>query len=148
VSALPLQVGIIELLESMAPVTALVGTRIFSNRLPMSGVLPAIRVQVIDGYQDAHLRGVNALCKSRVQIDCVSGEAFTSDPDGEADALAEAVHGPGDGTGLAGFQGVTPGSPSLAITAILPLNKRVNYYADEVRQVIVMRDYYVWWRTT
>jgi hypothetical protein len=138
--------AIIERIEAIAAVTDIVGTRIYKARLPMRPKLPAIRVDAVSELRDAHLRGINTLRRSRVQVDCTSGESDSGDPDHDAEVLANLVEGPGDGTGLAGGQGLSTGSPSIQITAIFPANKMERYEPDEVRQSTISRDYWVWWR--
>lgn len=140
-----IQEAIVDRLEDIAAVTALVGTRIYASRLPQRGVLPAIRVQVISRMQPTHLRGASGLSRSRVQVDAVAGEQFTPDPSTQAHAVADALHGPGDGSALCGWSGVV-GSPGIEILAILPLDEHEMYDAEEIRQYKVMRDYYVWWK--
>jgi hypothetical protein len=133
--------AIITRLESLTPVSTFVGQRVYAKILPHTPTLPAIRVQAIATAQQDHLRGLNALQRSLVQVDVVT------DQDEALAEQLELVHGPGDGTALAGWKGVVGPAPGgIAITGILAHNKREDYDAAELRQFKVMRDYEVWWR--
>ena len=126
-------------LLSLTPVTALVNQRIFSVILPQGVTLPAIRVQRISQIEPMHMRGPVGMYRARVQVDSVSTSKAS------CDAVDSAVHGDGLGTyasGLAGFKGDV-GSPAMYIHAILPLDVRDLYDAEELRQFRVSRDFEV-----
>lgn len=66
-------------------VTALVGTRMFPQRVPQGQSLPAIRYTLVVDTSDIHLTGVAGRAVSSVQLDCYS-ETYA-----EAVDLAEKV---------------------------------------------------------
>jgi hypothetical protein len=128
-----------EHLMSLAPVVALVGTRVRLVKLRQSEpTFPVIRVQRIDENQGMHLRG-GGVKVARVQVDSIAKEGSGVDAYSVATAVDAAVAGPGDGTGLIGYRGDV-GSPAFRIHAILPLPVREGYDADELQQFKVMRD--------
>jgi len=129
-------------LLDLAPVTALVSARVYVLRLPQSPALPAVRVQQIDAVDPFHFRGPNGLSRARVQVDSVG------DTVAEAEAVDAAVYGDGlgsDATGLAGWFGAL-GSPAFVIDAILPIDVRQLIDPEELNQVRVSRDFFVWHR--
>lgn len=130
-----------ERLLAISAVTELVGTRVFLLMLPQKGTLPAVRVQGISEAEPMHLRGSVRVLRSRVQVDSVVNESS-----GLAAALAldAAVHGAGDGTALCGWTGSVGSSPATDVLAVLPIDRRDAYDGGELRQVKVMRDYWVW----
>lgn len=123
------------LLLTFAPVTTLVDQRVYVWRLPQSPTLPAIRLQRVDEVEQIHLRGPVRSRPARVQVDSVG---FSGDAAAAVDA---AVHGDGITTGLRTFRGVVGG---VRITLIKPVDVRLGYDADDLKQFKVMRDYYVW----
>jgi hypothetical protein len=128
-----------ERLLSLTPVTALVATRVYCVILPQGSNLPAIRIQRIGQIEPMHLRGPVGVYRSRVQVDSV-GVSKAS-----CDAVDLAVQGDGLGgyaSGLMGFKG-TVGSPPFFIHAVLPLDVRDLYDAEELRQFKVSRDFEV-----
>lgn len=138
--------GVFELLGTLAPVTALVGTRIRQLRLRQGDTLPAVRVQVISEPTEYHLRGGVGLYRSRVQVDAYAMEASGSDPYASATAVAEAIHGDDAGSGLSGWTGELGGSPpALKIHTIQRVDRAVEYDAEELRQVRCRQDYMVHW---
>ena len=124
-------------LSALSAVTALVSTRIYVDLFPPKPTLPAVRIHRIGEQEDAHLRGVGAMRRARVQVDCI-GVSLES-----ATAVADAAHGDGAGTGLSGWTGEL-GSPAVRVWAILPIDVRSDYEADEIKQWRVSRDYYIW----
>jgi hypothetical protein len=141
------EVAIAERLLEIGALTALISTRVYQLRLPQSTALPAVRVQVVGETEDAHLRGTGALSRTRVQVDAYAYEASGGDPYAEATAVAEAIHGDGSGTGLAGWVGESGGSPAeLAVLSIVRVDRFVDYEAAELRLVRVRQDYHVWWK--
>lgn len=137
--------AVITRLKALAPVTALVSTRVYNTTLRQAGPLPAIRVQEISENEDMHLRGGSGIRKSRVQIDSVSSEDVTADPVSQATAIDAALYGQADGAALVGWKG-SIGSPAFEVLAIRPASRRVGYDAEELRQFKVMRDVFVEWR--
>lgn len=136
--------AVISRLSAISALTALVSTRIYQLILPETVTLPAVLVTRIDTVEDSHLRGGGAMYRTRVQIDAVVDARATS-PLVTANAIERAISGPGDGTGLSGFKGIVPsGSPAFAIAGVQALDVRDGYAGDELRQVRVSRDFYVW----
>lgn len=123
-------------LLALSAVTDLVGSKVYVHVLPQSFTAPAIRVQRIDQLEDPHLRGTAMPVRARVQVDSVAKTLA------EAYALDAAVHGPGDGTGLAGWTGEV-GSPAVSVAAVLPIDVRDGFDAEDLKQYRVMRDYAV-----
>lgn len=66
-------------------IAALVVTRIRPRKLEQGETLPAIRITVVSGQSEEHLRGASGLAHATVQIDAY---AATSEA---ADALAELI---------------------------------------------------------
>lgn len=66
-------------------VSALVGTRMYSDVLPQKCTMPAIAYQVISTVANEELVNVTALTRARIQIDCFAKTR------GEANQLAEKV---------------------------------------------------------
>jgi hypothetical protein len=131
-------------LTQIAGVTALVSTRIYALRFLQNGTLPAIRLTQVGGEEPMQLRGSVGWLRARVQVDCAAKESTGTDPFASAHAVMAAVHGPGDGTGLCGFRGTVD---SVEVTGILPEGMaREHWEGDELRQVMVSRDYYVHFR--
>ena len=132
-------IAVIERLEDVAAVTALVSTRIYQGVLPQSPTLPAVRVQVISEVRSQHLRGGAAVVKSRVQVDSV---ASGGNPISSAKAVDVAIVGNESGSSLLGFKGVVGG---FMVHNVEPAGVRETYDAEELRQYRVMRDVIVSW---
>lgn len=142
------QSAIIARLEQLPGVVALVGSRIYLDRLPQTSAFPAIRVQAISEQQMGHLRGVNKTRRSRVQVDHIAAVTATDlDPAATVQTLARLTHGPGDGTALCGWRGTLDSPPSIEILGIQPFGEYEDYDAEELRQYRVVRDYIVWWKS-
>lgn len=139
--------AIAQRLLSLAPVTALVSTRVRVLRLRQPETLPAIRVQQIGETEGMHNRGSIGLKRSRVQVDSVALESTGVDPYAGAMAVDAAVHGDGGGSGLCGWKG-SIGSPPFEIEAVLPDMVHPPLYDLDAKQIRVMRDYIVWHRGT
>jgi hypothetical protein len=122
---------------AVSAATGLVGARVYTDLLPQSPTLPAVRVQRIDEFESAHLRGAGGPYRARVQVDAVATTLAG------AFALDAAMHGDGAGSGLSGWSGNTSGSPAIWVWSILPIDVRDDYDAEELRQFRVMRDYWV-----
>lgn len=119
----------------------LAGGRVWQLKLPQKPVLPAARVQLIDGPGSHHLRGTNALQRSQVQTDVYAHEAGGAGVDGytQADLVAHAVDAALDGKRWAA------GSPPVRVTGAFRIGRRVLYEADELRLVRILQEYVVWW---
>jgi hypothetical protein len=72
-------------LLAAAPVTALVGQRVYWVDRPQASQLPAIVLQVISDPRPQHLKGFNDLRETRVQMD-IFGTSY-----GQVRALTEAA---------------------------------------------------------
>lgn len=136
-------------LLTLSAVTALVGTRIRVLTLGQNDTSagPAIRLQQIGGAEEMHLRGSVGVRRSRLQVDAYAqqGAADGLNSYASASAVADAVHGDGAGSGLCAFTGTVGGS--FEIDVILPASDvREMYEGDELRQVRLSRDYWVWYR--
>jgi hypothetical protein len=126
-------------LSAITGLTSLVSARIYVDLLPQKPTLPAVRVQRISEIEDAHLRGVGAIRRARVQVDAIATSLET------ATQVSDAAHGDGAGSGLSGWQGDL-GSPAVRVMAMLPTDTRSDYEGDELKQWRVSRDYFVWMR--
>jgi hypothetical protein len=136
------EVGVRELLVGDGAVGALVGPNVYQLRLPQKVTLPAIRVQLVDEPSAYHLRGTDNLRRSRVQVDAFAAEASGTDPYAGAVAVADAIDAV-----LSGFRGELGGSPpSLFFDAVFRISRMPMYDADELREVRLMQDYFVWWK--
>lgn len=137
---------VIERLGNIGGVTAIVGTRIFQLKLPQTPTLPAIRVQEIDVVDGYHLRGEVSLKPARVQVDVFVPERSAQDPLEQAHALADAIHGDGNGTsatGLSGWIGDIGGSPAVRVHGMFRKDRADTYEGDELRLVRTRQDYMV-----
>ena len=61
-----------------ADVTALIGTRMFFQRIPQGQALPRIRYSHIVTQSDVHLGGVMGEARTTIQIDCYADTAAGS----------------------------------------------------------------------
>jgi len=121
---------------SLAAVSALVSTRVYTGMLPQSVTLPAVLVQFISDAPTSHLRGGNSLRQTRIQVTSVATTRA------EATALDAAIAGSGDGTGLAYWSGGI-GSPEVQVRLAEPLGAIEEFVGGELRQFRVIRDYRV-----
>lgn len=124
----------------VSAVTAIVSSRIYVFALPPNYTAasgPAVRVQRISETEVTHMRGTSGMRMARVQVDAVASTLAT------AYALDEAIHGPGDGTALAGFEGDVGGQ---SVVAALPDAVRELFDPEETQLYRVMRDYFVTYR--
>lgn len=135
--------GVRARLLAQSGVTALVASRIYAQTLPQSPTLPAVRLQVISEDEALHLRGTNGLLRTRVQVDSIAEVTSGSDVRADATAVDAAVHGDGANSGLCAYTGVSGG---IHIESVLPADRREGYDAEELRQYVVSRDYYVTFR--
>lgn len=133
--------AIVTRLKSLAAITALVSTRVYTMELPQNGTLPAIRVQRVGESQLMHLRGGVGLYRTRVQVDSVSRKGSGVDHYAQARDIDEAVRGDNGGSALIGYSGTVSG---LRISGILAADVRESYDAAELTQFKIMRDLIVW----
>jgi hypothetical protein len=130
-------------LGQITAVTALVGTRIYDVKTPQAGAFPRIRLQRVSEVEFMHLRGSANVFRARVQVDAIAQEKSGVDALGSARAVDAALHGPGDGSALGGWQGEI-GSPPFRVWMVKPIDVREMYDAEALTQFKVMRDYEVW----
>jgi hypothetical protein len=132
----------------LSAVTAVVGTRVWLDKLPQSPIYPCARVQLIDDPASYHLRGPDGTTRARVQVDAYAKEGAGGDPYGQVTALAAAINGNGLGdsaTGLSGWRGVI-GSPAFEVTGCFRIDRTRRYDPEELRILTMSQDYYVWYR--
>jgi hypothetical protein len=144
------EADVIERLEAISAVVALVDTRVYAVKIPQAATLPAIRVQLISPPIEQHLRGPSYPAQYRFQVDCVAQENSGADWLGDVQSLAAAVRGDGLGpaaSGLFGWVGVLGGSPAVISVRNVELehNGTVEYMPDELRQVRIRQDYMFHW---
>lgn len=123
-----------ERLLGLAPVTALVGTRVYSGIFPQSLVPPAVLVQRVGEVQYSHLRGGNLLRMTRVQITSYASTRA------EAEAVDEAVEGDGGGSGLSFWHGGI-GSPETQVSLSDPAGVVEDFMGWELKDFRIIRDY-------
>lgn len=132
-------------LLSLPAVTALVGTRVYNQKLPQNLTQPSILVQRVSSAHGMHARGGVSISRARVQVDAITAEGSGYDHVAAATAIDEAAHGDGDGSALCGWSG-SIGSPAVHVLAVIPDQVRESYNADVRRQFHVSRDYFVTYR--
>lgn len=131
------------LILTLAPVTALVSTRVHLEKLPQSVTYPCVRVQLIDEQTSYHMRG-GKTSPARVQVDAFGKELGGVDPYALVVLVADAVNGDDAGSGLSGFQGDIGGSPAFHAQAIIRVARIKPYYVpDELRVLMMSQDYMV-----
>lgn len=137
-------------LATVSALTALVSTRIYSLKLPQTPTLPAVRLQQVSEVEPMQLRGSSGLARARVQVDAYAQEGSGTDPYAQAHQVSAAAHGTfagGAASGLNGWRG-TVGSPGFEILEIESAGLQEGFNPEELRQVIVSRDYFVTFRTS
>lgn len=132
-------------LLALATVTALVGTRVYLDKLPQSPTYPCVRVSLVSEQSTYHMRGEDGLRSASVQVDAYAREVSGVDPYALAVAVAEAVHGDEAGSGLSGFAG-TIGSPGVQVYGVFRTDRRRSYDPDELRVLTMSQDYRVHFR--
>ncbi len=128
-------------LLGLAPVTALVNTRVFTFRFPQSPTKPAVLVSQISDPAIPTLRGTSGTRMNRIQVDVIA------DTIASARSVDQAILGDyvaGVATGLRGATGSPGGSAGTFYNATED-NYREEYDADELKQARVIRDYRVWY---
>lgn len=130
-------------LLTLTAVTAIAGTRISTLSFGHNPTFPAVRVTDISDRSNHHLRGGGGTWRKRVQVDAAAGPE-SDDPKGVAAQLAAAIRGDftgGQPTGLLGFIGTMGG---VEITGITLAGVDQTYEPDELQQVMVSVDYFVY----
>lgn len=133
-------------LRSLAAITALVSTRVYVDKAPQDPTFPFIRITLVDDTSDYHLRGESGLKRAHVQVESYAKEVSGVDPYALAAAVADAVHGAGDGTALSGWKGEI-GSPVFAVARCARVERTRNYDPDERRVVRICQDYQIDYKT-
>lgn len=134
-------------LLTMTPLTTLVNTRIYLDKLPQSPTYPCVRVTLISEQSTYHLRGGDALKPSRVQVDAYAREVSGVDPYALAARVAEAIHGDEAGSGLSGWTDAgLSGSPEPQIQGVFRMDRTRSYDPQELRVVTISQDYQVQYR--
>ncbi len=133
--------AIVTRLLAVSPVTALVGARVYLEKLPQTPTYPCVRVQLIDEQESYHLRG-GGLKTARIQVDAFAKEQSGVSPYALAAAVADAIQGDDDGSGLSGWTG-TVGSPGLSVQVCRRLDRRQLYDPEELRVITMSQDYQV-----
>jgi hypothetical protein len=123
-------------LLDISAVTSLVSTRIYTQHLPQSPVLPAVLIERVDEMQTSHLRGGNSLVVTRIQVTSVASSRAA------AAAVDEAIQGDNAGSALAHWSG-TEGSPGTPVRWVQPFGAHEGYDPDELRQYRIHRDFRV-----
>lgn len=130
--------AVIDQLLATSGVTDLVSQRVWPLKLPQHPVLPAIRVQLIDEPEDAHLRGYDALKRARVQIDIYDDVAGVGNPYTTVRDIATAVED------ALRPQPFSVGSPAIVVMHARRLLRREMYEGDEFEYVRLMMDFELW----
>lgn len=127
----------------LAPVVALVGTRVYLDRQPQAGAYPAVRVQLVSDPPVYHLRGRKY--RARVQVDAYAREASGVDAYAEVTELSDAIDGDSNGSaasGLSGWKG-SVGSPPFVILGCFRTSRLRRYDPDELNLLTMSQDYLV-----
>lgn len=136
--------AIAERILTISAVTALVGTRVYVEKLPQAGTYPAVLVQLVHEPTEYHLRG-GLRFRARIQVDAYAAEAAGVDAYEQVTNLAEAIHGDDAGSGLSGWTG-TIGSPGFHVTGVLRIERDRGYEPDELRLLRQRQDYWTFYR--
>lgn len=142
--------AVIERLEGLTALTALVATRIFNSVASEGCASPFVVVRNISDRREQHLRGMTDLTVDRVQVDFYVDETSGADAKGQANAGGDIIFGDGNGpnaSGLAGWVGTVGGSPATAaILNVSPAGRRDEMEFDEVRRWCDSQDFMVSWK--
>lgn len=133
--------AVAERIRTIGAVTAVVGTRIYVERLPQSPTFPAVLVQLVDEPRTYHLRG-GIRDRARVQVDAYAQEASGVDAYGQVMALADAIQGDDAGSGLSGWAGEI-GSPAFRVHGLQLIERTREYEPDELRLLRQRMDYWL-----
>lgn len=123
-------------LLALGAVTALVGTKVTTGQFPQSTNYPAILVRRVSETQVDHLRGGNALRRTRVQVTLLAASRAAMV------ALDAAVQGDNAGSALNYFSGAV-GSPSVELRLVQPAGVREDFEGAELNRYRLDRDYMV-----
>jgi hypothetical protein len=132
------EVAVRTVLANDAGVQALVAARVYQLKLPQSVTLPAVRVQLVDEPRAYHFRGEDALTAARVQVDTFASEKSGEDPYDIATTVADAVHAALVGAAKTDVGGVRH------FSAVYELMRRPMYDAEDLREVRVLQDFWIW----
>ena len=140
----------IDRLEQIAPLTTLVNDRIYNSVAPQGCASPFVVVRNVSDMRDHHLRGLDDLGLTRVQVDAYVDEASGADAKGQANAVAQAIFGDGNGptaTGLCGWIGAVGGSPATGrVSGVFYAGRFEGVEFDERRRWYVRQDFMVHWK--
>jgi hypothetical protein len=125
-------------------VTDVVGSRVYVDTLPQAATFPAVLVQLVHEPTEYHLRG-GLRDRARVQVDAYAAESDGVDAYTQVMTLADAIHGDDAGSGLSGWVG-SVGSPGLAISGVLRIDRARGFEPDELRLLRQRQDYWVYFR--
>lgn len=139
--------AVLSRIVNLATVTALVGTRVWLQRLPQSPTYPCVRVTLVSDLGDQHLRGPQGEKRARVQVDAFAHETSGGNPYTGAAAVWQAIYGDGKGPDATGVFGWTGTVDDVTISLVEDAGRRVAYDPDELRVVTVTQDFRVWYRT-
>ena len=131
--------------STLAPVVAIVGSRVHSIKYPQTPTYPAIRVNRIGvpEVETSH-SGDFGLWVSQYQIEIASSEAqaLNGDPLAEVQSVANILHARADEGGFAAFTGLLGIAPNqLTIGVMMLTNESETYDPDELR---VLRSIQIW----
>lgn len=129
-------------LLAISAVTALVGTRIYTEKLPQAVTTPAVLIQLVHEPTDYHLRG-GLRDRARVQVDAYVAESDGADAHATVLDLADAIHGDDAGSGLSAWAGHIG---DFQVTGILRIERTRGYEPDELRLLRQRQDYWVFFR--
>lgn len=120
------------LLTGHAPLTALVGQRIYWDEIPQSASRPCVVMHVVSSTPTYHMKGEDGLRSCRVQIDCQATTIASKW------AVARAVEGL-----LSGYRGVVNGVEFSGIFKSLDRDKTERTTPDDTIK-IRQQDYEIW----
>lgn len=136
---------IVDRVAEITAVSAIVGSRVYLDKLPHSPTFPAVRVLLVDDLDAYHLRGPQKPQRARVQVDAFAHETSGVDPYAQVTALADAINGDGEGpaaSGLSGWKGLV-GSPAVEIHSCFRASRLRRYDPDELNLLTMSQDYIV-----
>lgn len=120
-------------LLSYAPISSVVGSRVFPIKLPQATTADSIVYNRISGAGDYHLQGLSGFANNRFQIDAWAGTAD------RATALADLIRDRIDG--YRGEMG-TDSPPSITVHGVFMADQREDY-DDEAKLHRMSRDYFI-----
>lgn len=142
--------AVIDRLEQIAGLTAVVGTRIYNGVAPQRVTSPFVVVRNASDMRDPHLKGLDDLGRTGVIVDVYVDEASGVDAKGSANELADVIFGDGNGpdaSGLCGWVGTVGGSPPTAAVSFVEYDGRdEDVEFDELRRWRVMQRFMVHWK--